>query len=132
MFNTSNNQHPAFSAPSQLIQVVVPVGANPGNQLLVTSPYNPQHQFQVTIPDGYAPGMSFNVQLPVHSSGGLDLFHGGLTDGGNKLQQMSFNGPTSKPLHWLLRLFLFCVAGICTGVFVVAICFTLLLVATSY
>lgn len=53
--------------PVNMIEIVVPAGAYPGNQLLVTNPYT-QQQFQVTVPQGLAPGMSFQVQVPVSGS----------------------------------------------------------------
>ena len=53
--------------PVNLIEIVVPAGAYPGNQLLVTNPFT-QQQFQVTVPQGLAPGMTFQVQVPSGSS----------------------------------------------------------------
>ena len=53
--------------PMNMIEVVVPAGAYPGNQLLVTNPYT-QQQLQVTVPQGLAPGMTFQVQVPAASA----------------------------------------------------------------
>ncbi len=50
--------------PVNMIEIVVPAGAYPGNQLLINNPYT-QQQFQVTVPEGLAPGMSFQVQVPL-------------------------------------------------------------------
>ncbi len=50
-----------------VIEIVVPAGVYPGNQLLVTNPHT-QQQFQVTVPQGIAPGMTFQVQLLSGSS----------------------------------------------------------------
>ena len=55
----------AVGTPVQMIDVIVPPGAYPGNQILISNPYSPCQQFQVTVPQGLAPGMSFQVQVPL-------------------------------------------------------------------
>lgn len=53
---------------SELIEVKVPIGTQPGDTIHVLSPYNPNDIIAAVIPDNMYPGQSFYVQCPATSS----------------------------------------------------------------